>query len=110
MSSATTTVVNLPTATPLRVKPRVFAKALAKTNQHLTYRRPTVTTNELAMPSAGESIHLPKKTSFSEVSGEKKALHDEQWLYGTLGDDWSSTNVASDFPSWSPHGHASRFL
>ncbi len=100
--------VILPPLTPLRVKPRIFAKALAKTN-HLTYRRPTTAAVDSAISSPG-AVQLLKKQNFSEVLGGKKTLHGEQWLYGTLGDDWIDSNVVSNFPTWSPHGHASRFL
>ncbi|XP_046444069.1 nucleolar protein dao-5-like isoform X3 [Daphnia pulex] len=108
--NSSTTTFTLPSLTPLRVKPRVFAKALAKTN-HLTYHRPTTAAvdSEVSMSVKG-SVQIKEKQNFSGVLEGNKALHDEQWLYGTLGDDWSQSNVVSDFPKWSPHGHASRFL
>jgi outer membrane protease len=108
--NSSTTTFTLPSLTPLRVKPRVFAKALAKTN-HLTYHRPTTAAvdSEVSMSVKG-SVQIKAKQNFSGVLEGNKALHDEQWLYGTLGDDWSQSNVVSDFPKWSPHGHASRFL
>ena len=99
--------VILPTSAPLRVKPRVFAKALAKNN--FTYRRPTTAIADNAMSSPGDAQMLIKQ-KISQVLGGKKTLHDEQWLYGTLGDDWSDSNIVSRFPTWSPHGHASRVV
>lgn len=107
---ATSSSLVLPATTPLRVKPRVFAKALAKTNP-MIYRRPAVTASgsSLSLPSVGDSIHLLKRKT-PEVPAERKPFNDGQWLYGTLGDDWSGASAVSSFPSWSSHGHASRFL
>ncbi|XP_057376813.1 nucleolar and coiled-body phosphoprotein 1-like isoform X2 [Daphnia carinata] len=98
----------LPPLTPLRVKPRVFAKALAKTN-HLTYRKPTEAAIDSAVSIKG-AVQTKTKQSFPNVLEGSKILHDEHWLYGTLGDDWSHPNNISSYPIWSPHGHASRFL
>ena len=109
LNSSTTSLI-LPSITPLRVKPRVFAKALAETN-NLTYHRPTTTAvdSEVSMPVTG-NVQIKAKRNFSNILEGNKTLHGEQWLYGTLGDDWSHSTVSSDFPTWSSHGHASRFL
>ncbi|KAK4036974.1 hypothetical protein OUZ56_029019 [Daphnia magna] len=107
LNSSTTNFI-LPPLTPLRVKPRVFAKALAKTN-HLTYRKPAEAAIDSAMSIKGAAQTKTKQT-FPNVLEGNKILHDEHWLYGTLGDDWSHPNNVSSYPIWSPHGHASRFL
>lgn len=100
----------LPPLTPLRVKPRVFAKALAKTN-HLTYRKPTEAAIESAVSMSFKgTVRTKPKQTFSNVLEGSKILRDEQWLYGILGDDWSHSNNVNSYPIWSSHGHTSRFL
>lgn len=65
--------------------------------------------NETVVSLSGvESVPLLKKQT-KTVEG-KKTIHDEQWLYGVLGDDLGLANDVCDFPTWSPHGHASRLV
>jgi hypothetical protein len=80
LNSSTTTFPLLPSLTPLRVKPPVFAKALAK-----MYHRPITAAvdSEVSMSIKGD-VHIKAKQNFSGVLEENKALQDKQWLYGTL--------------------------
>lgn len=51
----------------------------------------------------------PQEKQTSKPDGKNVVLHDENWLYGTLGDDWNEA-TSNGFPAWSPLGHSSKFL
>lgn len=80
-------------STPFKVKPFVFAKALAKTpvlNIH------TVKQSNIEQLMAKKGVSAP--TLNAPV--EKKTIHDENWLFGTLGDEWIKISEKDGYPEW----------
>ena len=75
------------------MKPFVFAKALAKTpvlNIH------TVKQSNIEQLMAKKGVSAP--TLNAPV--EKKTIHDENWLFGTLGDEWIKISEKDGYPEW----------
>ena len=107
-----------PSSTTFKVKPRIIAKALAKKffpNSKMTYVKPSdvsqFSASSMTMPAAGKNlVRLTSKQSNSR-SRQKKTLTDEQWLFGTLGDDWDDMKSGvrpSTLPRWPCNGQTSR--
>ena len=93
-------------ATPaFKVKPKIVAEAYSK----MTYVKPSAT------GPSGEASFVP---SLVPLTGNhrgraKKTLTDEQWLFGTLGDEWDDTgsdDSSVTMTPWSFSGHTSCFV
>ena len=87
-------------STPFRVKPSVFAKALAKTT-HLTYVRQS---------NGAQCDQLMSKKTERSGTVSLPSTHGAYWLFGILGDDWNHVTDKNDFPAWSSREHSNKCL
>lgn len=83
----------VPPSTPLKVKPHVFTKALAKTPVLNVHKVKQSNIEQLMAKKAP-----PAPTPVVPVG--KKAIHGENWLFGTLGDEWNNISEKNDYPQW----------
>jgi len=83
----------VPPSTPLKVKPHVFTKALAKTPVPNVHKVKQSNIEQLMAKKAP-----PAPTPVVPVG--KKAIHGENWLFGTLGDEWNNISEKNDYPQW----------
>jgi len=84
----------VPPSTPLKVKPFVFAKALARTSISLNR---TVISSRLQNV---DQLLSKSKEVVADPVPQKKTIHGENWLFGTLGDEWIKIHETNDFPAW----------
>ena len=81
-------------STPLKVKPFVFAKALAKT--------PGLNVHKVKQSNIEQL--MARKTTLASTPVDpvgKKTIYGENWLFGTLGDEWINISEKNEYPEWS---------
>jgi len=59
--------------------------------------------------SADDSNSTTEEKLSSKLDGQDAVLHNENWLYGTLGDECNESATSNNFPTWLPFGHSSKF-
>ena len=94
---------------PFKVKPKVLAKALARTGESAA-SSVNLTRGSPASPVKNYSQILLEKR-VGDSSQRKGLIHDEAWLFGTLGDEWDNPpESAKNFPTMSTSNHSIKSL